>query len=272
MQFFAVRLYKFPTLKKGAKFRKYVGHAAHVTNVRWSSDRTRLISTGGEDHSVFQWRLVPEGSPAPTGDSGFDGTALRHTVLTYEHYARKYRTIEYNQISISIIVQYTSTALYSNNCIVFSLSMLCYSCVAYTDTNTEGSDSELSDVAPLDSDVERERQKNYDRPVYKEEVAQIRRDASKLYAAKKPFSPKVQAGRPSTAPSKRGASSAHSARSTASAASSASTASSTASQKKKEAPQESLALEWVFGYAAHIFAFPYQNYSIENVLIITKMS
>lgn len=145
-----------------------------------------------------------------------------------------------------------------------------YSCVAYTDTNTEGSDSELSDVAPLDSDVERERQKNYDRPVYKEEVAQIRRDASKLYAAKKPFSAKVQAGRPSTAPQKRGASSAQSARSTASAASSASTASSTASQKKKEAPQESLALEWVFGYAAHI-AIPYRNYSIENVLIITEL-
>ena len=75
-----MRLYKFPTLKKGGKFRKYVGHAAHVTNVRWSSDRTRLITTGGEDHSVFQWRLVPEGSPAPTGDSGFDGTLVFGTM------------------------------------------------------------------------------------------------------------------------------------------------------------------------------------------------
>ena len=45
----------------GAKFRKYVGHSAHVTNCRFSVDRMHVITTGGADHAVFQWRFVAEG-------------------------------------------------------------------------------------------------------------------------------------------------------------------------------------------------------------------
>lgn len=44
-----------------AKFKKYIGHSAHVTNVRWSHDLQWVVSTGGADHSVFQWRFLPEG-------------------------------------------------------------------------------------------------------------------------------------------------------------------------------------------------------------------
>ncbi|GCB77462.1 hypothetical protein scyTo_0021101, partial [Scyliorhinus torazame] len=63
-----VKLFRFPCLKKGAKFRKYVGHSAHVTNVRWSYDFQWIISTGGADHSVFQWRFIPEAM----SNGGFD--------------------------------------------------------------------------------------------------------------------------------------------------------------------------------------------------------
>lgn len=45
----------------GAKFRKYVGHSAHVTNVRFSHDKQRVISTGGGDHAIFQWKFLPKG-------------------------------------------------------------------------------------------------------------------------------------------------------------------------------------------------------------------
>lgn len=38
-----------------------MGHSAHVTNVRWSHDFQWVLSTGGADHSVFQWRFIPEG-------------------------------------------------------------------------------------------------------------------------------------------------------------------------------------------------------------------
>uniref|UniRef100_A0A8B9KPM6 EMAP like 6 n=1 Tax=Astyanax mexicanus TaxID=7994 RepID=A0A8B9KPM6_ASTMX len=57
-----VKLFRFPCLKKGAKFKKYVGHSAHVTNVRWSHDHQWVLTTGGADHSLFQWRFLPEGS------------------------------------------------------------------------------------------------------------------------------------------------------------------------------------------------------------------
>lgn len=45
----------------GAKFRKYVGHSAHVTNCRFSADKSRVITTGGADHAVFQWRFLADG-------------------------------------------------------------------------------------------------------------------------------------------------------------------------------------------------------------------
>ncbi|PNI84607.1 EML5 isoform 7, partial [Pan troglodytes] len=55
-----IKLFRYPCLRKGAKFRKYIGHSAHVTNVRWSHDYQWVISIGGADHSVFQWKFIPE--------------------------------------------------------------------------------------------------------------------------------------------------------------------------------------------------------------------
>ena len=57
----------------GAKFRKYVGHSAHVTNVRFSHDMMRVISVGGGDHAIFQWRYLPDGSHDDADDA--DGGA-----------------------------------------------------------------------------------------------------------------------------------------------------------------------------------------------------
>lgn len=51
----------FCSSEPGAKFKKYIGHSAHVTNVRWSNDLQWVVSTGGADHAVFQWRFLPEG-------------------------------------------------------------------------------------------------------------------------------------------------------------------------------------------------------------------
>ncbi|KAK7103893.1 echinoderm microtubule-associated protein-like 6 [Littorina saxatilis] len=113
-----VKLFRFPCLKKGAKFRKYVGHSAHVTNVRFSADKRRVISTGGADHAVFQWRLLPQGA-------GDDDLPDIHN--------------------------------------------------AYVDSNSEDSDSDLSDVGEVDSDVEREKQVKYGRHVYREDAAQIKK-------------------------------------------------------------------------------------------------
>ncbi|MBZ3880418.1 Echinoderm microtubule-associated protein-like 6, partial [Sciurus carolinensis] len=116
-----VKLFKFPCLKKGAKFRKYVGHSAHVTNVRWSHDCQWVLSTGGADHSVFQWRFIPEGV-----SNGMLETAPQE---------------------------------------------------GGTDSYSEESDSDLSDVPELDSDIEQETQINYDRQVYKEDLPQLKQQS-----------------------------------------------------------------------------------------------
>ena len=56
-----------------AKFRKYVGHSAHVTNIRFTSDQRHVISVGGADHAVFQWRFLPGGVEEEEGGGGEEG-------------------------------------------------------------------------------------------------------------------------------------------------------------------------------------------------------
>ena len=91
---------------KNAKFKKYVGHSAHVTNVRWTNDDRRLISVGGADTSVMVWSHVrAQGREDVGGDSddsdtdseeegGYDSDVEREKNLTYEDkiYANPLRT------------------------------------------------------------------------------------------------------------------------------------------------------------------------------------
>ena len=95
----------------GAKFRKYVGHSAHVTNVRFTANKQHVISVGGADHAIFQWRFVP-----PGGFEGTEGSAPLMGGVRME-------------------------------------------------SDSEESDSDLSDVASVDSDLEREQETNYERLV-----------------------------------------------------------------------------------------------------------
>ena len=78
------------TILTGAKLRKYVGHSAHVTNVRFTHDEHHVISVGGADHGVFQWRFLPGGVEAeaanqeqedkqPIESAGGANMSLSHT-------------------------------------------------------------------------------------------------------------------------------------------------------------------------------------------------
>ncbi|KAF4722902.1 Echinoderm microtubule-associated protein-like 1, partial [Perkinsus olseni] len=53
-----VKLLRFPSPYLNARGVSYGGHASHVTNVRFSPINT-LVSIGGGDHCVIQWKLVP---------------------------------------------------------------------------------------------------------------------------------------------------------------------------------------------------------------------
>lgn len=43
---------------KFAKYKKYVGHSAHVTNCRFSSGDKKLVTVGGADTSVMVWTHI----------------------------------------------------------------------------------------------------------------------------------------------------------------------------------------------------------------------
>ena len=62
----------------GAKFKKYLGHSAHITNARWSHDHQWVITIGGADHSVFQWKFIPERKSKEALHIAPQGTALSH--------------------------------------------------------------------------------------------------------------------------------------------------------------------------------------------------
>ncbi|KAI4812331.1 hypothetical protein KUCAC02_023729 [Chaenocephalus aceratus] len=116
-----VKLFRFPCHRKGAKFKKYIGHSAHVTNVRWSHDLQWVLTTGGADHALFQWRFLPESVMNGGPDINIQDS--------------------------------------------------------HGDSNSEESDSDVSDVPELDSDIEQETQINYDRQVYKEDLPQLRQQS-----------------------------------------------------------------------------------------------
>ncbi len=129
-------------LHPGAKFRKYVGHSAHVTNVRFTHDQHHVISVGGADNAIFEWRFLSERGEEEEGEgqgvplSGGAGWLYMHALQTHIH-VHHVLTNAYNNT-------HTHTAV---------------------DSDSELSDSDMSDVPSLDSDLEQEQEKSYERLV-----------------------------------------------------------------------------------------------------------
>jgi microtubule-associated protein-like 6 len=77
-----VKVFLFPCTGKDAAFVKGVAHSSHVTNVKFSVDGKFLLSTGGHDCAVMQWKVIPL-APEPkggavvllSGDAGGGGAA-----------------------------------------------------------------------------------------------------------------------------------------------------------------------------------------------------
>ncbi|XP_054654522.1 LOW QUALITY PROTEIN: echinoderm microtubule-associated protein-like 4 [Dunckerocampus dactyliophorus] len=56
--FCKVHLFAYPCSTAKAPSHKYSAHSSHVTNVSFLFNDSHLISTGGKDTSIMQWRLV----------------------------------------------------------------------------------------------------------------------------------------------------------------------------------------------------------------------
>merc|ERR1712013_672275 len=54
-----IRVHNYPALKETAHH-YYSGHANQVASVQWTAGDEFLVSVGGADRSVFQWRLTSE--------------------------------------------------------------------------------------------------------------------------------------------------------------------------------------------------------------------
>ncbi|XP_051936571.1 echinoderm microtubule-associated protein-like 4 isoform X2 [Hippocampus zosterae] len=71
--FCKVHLFSYPCATAKAPSHKYSAHSSHVTNVSFLHDDRHLISTGGKDTSILQWRLVDKANPPP-GDGPPDSS------------------------------------------------------------------------------------------------------------------------------------------------------------------------------------------------------
>eukprot|EP00639_Heterosigma_akashiwo_P011983 CAMPEP_0206377640 /NCGR_PEP_ID=MMETSP0294-20121207/10286_1 /ASSEMBLY_ACC=CAM_ASM_000327 /TAXON_ID=39354 /ORGANISM="Heterosigma akashiwo, Strain CCMP2393" /LENGTH=235 /DNA_ID=CAMNT_0053826171 /DNA_START=71 /DNA_END=781 /DNA_ORIENTATION=- len=58
-----VKLFNYPCVVGHAPHRRYHAHGGHVMNVRWLRGDTHLISVGGGDLAVLQWRCIKRRPP-----------------------------------------------------------------------------------------------------------------------------------------------------------------------------------------------------------------
>eukprot|EP01147_Barroeca_monosierra_P006723 gene6723-357_t len=50
-----VKLFEFPVTTPHAKHKTYIGHSSHVTNIRFTYEDQRIVSTGGNDTAILVW-------------------------------------------------------------------------------------------------------------------------------------------------------------------------------------------------------------------------
>ncbi|XP_078701340.1 echinoderm microtubule-associated protein-like 2 isoform X2 [Branchiostoma floridae x Branchiostoma belcheri] len=78
-----VNLYRYPCSSPMSTGQIYPGHSSHVTCVRFLYDDSYLLSTGGADCAVFQWRVVGKGAKLDKSARGQSSTDKGISKLTF---------------------------------------------------------------------------------------------------------------------------------------------------------------------------------------------
>ncbi|XP_070368279.1 echinoderm microtubule-associated protein-like 4 isoform X1 [Equus asinus] len=81
--FCKVHLFQYPCSKAKAPSHKYSAHSSHVTNVSFTHSDSHLISTGGKDMSIIQWKLVEKLS-LPQNEIAADTTLTKAPISSRE--------------------------------------------------------------------------------------------------------------------------------------------------------------------------------------------
>jgi WD40 repeat protein len=66
-----VKLFKYPCPERNSSFNKYTGHSSHVTNCMFTRNKSGqkfLVTTGGNDKCIFQWKYFPTEEEADADD------------------------------------------------------------------------------------------------------------------------------------------------------------------------------------------------------------
>lgn len=59
-----VNLLRYPTVVNNANRHKFIGHSSNATNLAFSDDGEHLYTIGGNDLTIFQWRVVRSAGPS----------------------------------------------------------------------------------------------------------------------------------------------------------------------------------------------------------------
>ncbi len=55
-----IKLFKYPCVGPRAMYKGYVGHGDSVVDVRFTEDNARVLSIGGRDNCILQWKYAPK--------------------------------------------------------------------------------------------------------------------------------------------------------------------------------------------------------------------
>lgn len=58
-----LKLWRYPCVKVGKPHKRYYGHSSRATNVRWTAEDKFVITTGGNDRCVLQWKVNHDAVP-----------------------------------------------------------------------------------------------------------------------------------------------------------------------------------------------------------------
>nr|XP_033792272.1 echinoderm microtubule-associated protein-like 4 isoform X3 [Geotrypetes seraphini] len=81
--FCKVHLFQYPCSKPKAPSHKFSAHSSHVTNVSFTHSDGHLISTGGKDMSIIQWKLVEKVSVSQN-DNAIDTNTPKTPILAIQ--------------------------------------------------------------------------------------------------------------------------------------------------------------------------------------------